>query len=489
MAIAGCFLETNQSSLRQQWMMTLASQAIEKWLQQTELQRTAQHAKAIGDALALCGVLDRTSSTTEAATCLVNHLRRMLSATQVVFCEGKSAQQGKLIAISEVEQFDVHSESSKVILAAAAQGIGKEDPVALTASTRPDPAVAIPLEAYCKANRFASCITIGVTDHDGSPTGSLLIASDCETFSDPQLAQLKQFATVNGAHLEVIRRANLGLVESVIDRVKSVPRKKWFRNALIAIGIAFAILCVPTPYRVHCDCEIQPAIRRFVAVPYTGPLEKTLVEPGEVVSKGQILARMDGQQLRHELTGVKAEFNGAKRRRDSALAQGEVAQSQIARSEMNQLESRLDSLRDQLSRLEIRSPYDGIVISGDLQKAEGASMEIGQTLFEVAPLENMLAEVAIPESEIQYVSDSNSVAIKLNAFPFQTFTGKIRTVHPSAEVINDDSVFVAEVDLSDVDVPIRPGMKGAAKVNTSWRPLGWNLFHNAWESVRCWTVW
>ena len=156
---------------------------------------------------------------------------------------------------------------------------------------------------------------------------------------------------------------------------------------------------------------------------------------------------------------------------------------------MRKLDTQIKSLNDQLSRLEIRSPYDGIVISGDLDKAQGATMEIGQTLFEVAPLDNMLAEVAIPESEIQYVGDNNSVAIKLNAFPYRTFYGEINTINPGAELINDESVFVADIKLTDEDSVIRPGMKGTAKVKTSWRPIGWNLFHNAWESVRCWMVW
>ena len=345
------------------------------------------------------------------------------------------------------------------------------------------------MEAYCKANRFASCVCVGVNNREGEPCGSLLVASDQESFSEHQIMQIQQFANINGLHLDIVQRANLTVSEFVSDRVRAVPKQKWFRGAAWAVAAVMGLMLIPMPYRVGCDCEIQPAIRRFVAAPYQGALEKALVSPGEVVVKDQIMAMMDGRQLRHELTGLKAEYNASKKRRDSALAQGEVAQSQISRSEMRRLDSQIKSLEDQLHRLEVRSPYDGIVISGDLEKAEGAPMEMGQTLFEVAPADSMLAEISIPESEIQYVRDQNHVSIKLNAFPFQTLKGQIQTIHPSAEVIDDESVFVAEVDLSNADIEIRPGMKGSAKVSTFWRPLGWNLFHNAWESVRCWTIW
>lgn len=490
MVFAGCFVDAATTTKHQQWVMKIGSQAIEQWIRNSELQRSQKQAKFVGDALSLCGVLDRSTSTREAANSLVNHLRMLLGVSQIVYCNGTTPENAKLLAVSEVEQFDPHSESSRVILSAGATGIGETEPVVFAPTGSTANAIqSLVMEAYCKANRFTSCVCVPTQDHEGNPTGSLLIASDEDSFSEQVLAQLKQFAATNGTHLDVVRRANLKPSELIVERIKKIPSKSWFRAGLkIAAGLAL-LMCVPIPYRVACDCEIQPVTRRFVSAPYTGPLERAIVKPGEVVSKDQVLAFMDGRQLRLELTGVEAEHSAARRRHSSSLAQGEVAQSQIARSEMRKLETQIKSLNDQLSRLEIRSPYDGIVISGDLDKAQGATMEIGQTLFEVAPLDNMLAEVAIPESEIQYVGDNNSVAIKLNAFPYRTFYGEVNTINPSAELINDESVFVADIKLIDEESVIRPGMKGSAKVKTSWRPIGWNLFHNAWESVRCWMVW
>ena len=407
MVFTGCFVHTAATTNHQQWMMKIGSQTIEQWIQKSEFQRSQKQAKFVGDALSLCGVLDRSTSKREAANSLVNHLRRLLGVSQVVCCDGTTSENAKLLAVSEVEQFDPHSESSRVILSAGGTGIGEIEPVVFAPSGSTANAVqSLVLEAYCKSNRFTSCVCVPTQDHEGNATGSLLIASDEDTFSEQALVQLKQFAAINGTHLDIVRRANLKPSELVVERIKQIPSKSWFRTGWkIAAGLAL-LMCVPIPYRVACDCEIQPVTRRFVSAPYTGPLERAVVRPGEVVSKDQVLAYMDGRHLRLELTGIEADHSAARRRRSSSLAQGEVAQSQIARSEMRKLETQIKSLKDQLSRLEIRSPYDGIVISGDLDKAQGATMEIGQTLFEVAPLDDMLAEVAIPESEIQYVGDN-----------------------------------------------------------------------------------
>ena len=490
MVLTGCFVNGPHKDRHQQLMMKVGAQAIEQWIRKNEFLRSQKQAKVMSDALSLCGMLDRSTSKREAANSLVNHLRRVLGVSQVVYCDGARSEKATLLAISEVEQFDPHSESSRVILSAGSACIGSAEPIVFSPTqSNATPVQKLALEAYCKANRFTSCACFPTFDHEGNSIGSMMVGSSEDSFSELQLNQLKQFATINGTHIDVVHRANLSANELIAERIKCVPKKKWFKLAWKGLLAASLLLCIPYPYRVACECEIQPVTRRFVSAPYTGPLERAVVRPGEVVSKDQVLAFMDGKQLHLELTGVEAEHQAARRRHSSALAQGEVAQSQIARSEMRKLQTRIKSLKDQLQRLEIRSPYDGIVVSGDLDKAQGATMEIGQTLFEVAPLDAMLAEVAIPESEIQHVKGKNSVAIKLNAFPYRTFYGQINSINPGAELINDESVFVADVKVDDEKAVIRPGMKGSAKVKTSWRPIGWNFFHKAWESVRCWTVW
>ena len=210
---------------------------------------------------------------------------------------------------------------------------------------------------------------------------------------------------------------------------------------------------------------------------------------GALVSKGDVLAQMDGGNLRIEMSGVQAELAAARKRRDSALAQGETAQSQIARSEMKRHQAQIELLNEQLKHLEIRSPIDGMVVAGDLDKAEGAPLEMGQTVFEVAPLDRMVVEVAVEQTEIGYARAGMPVEIKLNAFPFRSWQGAIKSISPSAEIVSDEAVFVAEVEIANDEMTLKPGMEGTAKVRGDKASLGWILFHRPWESVRYWMVW
>ena len=52
------------------------------------------------------------------------------------------------------------------------------------------------------------------------------------------------------------------------------------------------MMLVPVRYKVWCSCQVQPVVRRFVAAPYDGKLEKTFVEPGDVEGLAQAIQGM-----------------------------------------------------------------------------------------------------------------------------------------------------------------------------------------------------
>ena len=136
-----------------------------------------------------------------------------------------------------------------------------------------------------------------------------------------------------------------------------------------------------------------------------------------------------------------------------------------------------------LQNLEIKSPTDGIVIAGDLKKAVGSPLKIGQTMFEIGPLDEMIVEVALPERDVLYVTEGMEVRFRMDAAPHERRTGRIDRIFPRSEIRDDESVYIAEVRLDNRNGLFRQGMKGSAKIISAPHPLGWNLFHKAWDSL------
>jgi multidrug efflux pump subunit AcrA (membrane-fusion protein) len=150
---------------------------------------------------------------------------------------------------------------------------------------------------------------------------------------------------------------------------------------------------------------------------------------------------------------------------------------------MERIELRTRLLEDRIRHLEIRSPIDGVVVDGDLEKAEGAPLAMGQSLFEIAPLGEMVVEVAVPEEEIQYVTAGQDVALRLDAYAGLKWSATISKIHPRSEMRDDRNVFIAEFILEDSRGVLRPGMEGRAKITGPRRPLAWNLFHRPYEKL------
>jgi len=255
------------------------------------------------------------------------------------------------------------------------------------------------------------------------------------------------------------------------------------------VTVVAAVLLIPMDYRVQCDLELQPVSRRFVAAPFAAPLEECFVEPGDIVAENEILARLDGRELKWELAGIRADLGKARKEYNTHLSEGKRGLTAIARHEIERLENLEALLAARDNNLEIRSPMAGVVVSGDLRDSEGVPLETGQSLFEVAPLDRMVVEIEIPEEDVRHVSRNMSLTFYLNAMPSETHEAQVLRIHPRAELREQDNVFVAEAELENTSTVLRPGMKGVAKVSTGARSIGWNLFHKPVAHVTGWLGW
>ena len=300
---------------------------------------------------------------------------------------------------------------------------------------------------------------------------------------------IRRHGTALASCLRALEREQRNFVSRRIRKLMEMCYTWRGRAICVAVATAALLLAVPWPYHIECHSQVQPVIRRFVAAPYDGTLEKSFVSPGDMVRAGDLLARMDEREIRWELAGLQAEYTRAEKERDAAMASHKTSGAQLAELEMDRLELQVRLLEHRIENLAIRSPIDGIVVAGDLEKAEGAPLTVGQTLFEVAPLEKMTVEVDIPEDEISHVERGLQVNVNLNAFPDELIAGIVDRIHPHAELRDRKSVFVAELELDNREGRLRPGMSGWATITSDRRSLGWILFHKPWSSIRRALAW
>jgi biotin carboxyl carrier protein len=461
----------------------------EQWQRQLQgLECEARASAALVELMTHVGGADDLQS---ACCALANHVRDHLGCDRVaVGLRRGPAAPCRIAAISGMPEFDPHSEVPLALEAALNESILRDTLTVFPCRTDQQRQGTLAHRRLCQMTAVGGAVSAPLRSADGRVVGAWLLLGPAELAGD-------------SAGRRFLESASPPLATSLAALAKGEPGRAgrcWrrLRRALpvpsrtLAVGLLAAVagaMFLPVPYKVSVEGEIQPATRRFLAAPHAGIFAQSLVKPGSVVRRGQVLGRMDGREARLELAGLEAESERASKSHDVSMAEGKLAAAQIDGLEMQRLALKRALLADRTEHLDIKSPIDGIVVSSDLERSEGVPVSVGQVLFEVAPLEQMLVELAIPDEELSHVRPAMEVRICLDSQPGLFRAGKLEKIHPRSVVRERDNVFIGEMPLDNGDATLRPGMKGRAKIAAAPHRLAWILLHRPWEYLVTWWGW
>jgi len=420
---------------------------------------------------------------------LAAEVQAYLGCSRVAVALARPNGNCRLVAISDVAEIDRRSELAIGLESALDEACFEGRLTVWPGETSRGRAALPAHERLAAAATGAGLISSPLTVADGRTLGAWVLLG-AQGFA--QDARHRRFVDVASGPiagvLDVLSRGRGWLPARWRPRIRSKLRFEP-RLVLSLAAIVSAILCFPVRDRIGCECELQPTVRRFVAAPFEGVFEKSLVRPGDRVKRGQVLCRMDGREIRLELSALEAEQQRAGKSRDVNLATSKVAEAQIDQLEMARFDLKRQLLERRQQQLNVESPIAGIVLSGDLERSQGARVKLGQPLYEVGPLDKMVAELAIADEDISRVSDGDVVTIRFDAYPGADLSAQISKIHPRSEVRQTDNVFIAEAVLDNRDQQLRPGMKGAVTIQGRRQKLAWTLFGRPWQRLGTWIGW
>jgi multidrug resistance efflux pump len=299
---------------------------------------------------------------------------------------------------------------------------------------------------------------------------------------------------------------HLGSLLGALRRADPGNARKWWHHlwtsvskvkkvlVIAAVVLLLGLLAMPVRFPVKVDATIEPVLRRVVPAQFDGILKESMVKPGDLVKKGDLLAMMDDKQLRWKQAELVASRDKAIRQRDLAMAdpRAPVASAQMSQLEADGLDLELKLLAFKQENLELRAPFDGMVLVGDLERAQGIPVNQGDVLFEIGPVNQMITELMIPAYDVSLVKPGDEVSLRLSSFPGENWTTKISKIRPQAESIDGKTIFVAEASLvlAGADDPVlRAGMKGRASIRGEEAPLGWVLTRRLWGYLQTTLFW
>ena len=237
----------------------------------------------------------------------------------------------------------------------------------------------------------------------------------------------------------------------------------------------------------------------------TGRLVAIYVEEGNVVKKGDVVARLENEDVtalkkqasanlqvsRAELERTKAELNDASvnLKREKAL----LAKDFVSRLEYDSAEARykmdaaavasaeaavkanaaaLQNAEVSLGYTFIRAPFDAVVLTknadiGDIITPIGAAAEAKAAVVTIADMGSLMVEADVSESNLRQVHTGQACEIQLDAFPDIRFRGQVHMIVPTAD--RTRASVLVKVKFLDKDIRILPEM--SAKVAFLERPL------------------
>ena len=465
------------------------------------LRRSAEQSRSVAgshqDVLQLAGAVATAEGFASAGANLCNELASRLGASRVSlgWVKGRNV---KLQAISHTEEFDKKQALSLAMVKAMEECMDQSevvqydpdgehgtnnvtrDAAALSRDEGNTRVVSLPLR------RKDEVIGVLLLEFPRDKTATVQETTALAVAADllaPQLYDRYQ----NDRYL--VTKAGL----STRETAALVVGPKHMLAKAIAVGVvgllAFITFYKPM-YQVKAPFAFQPVKQRVVSAPFDGIIKQVYVKPGDPVKPDQALLEFKTDDLILQKNKAQAQVNNAQQRATQLMADDKIAEANVASSEADEAQAQVDLLDSQIARAVVRSPIAGQVLKGDLEEKEGATVQQGQELFQVAPKQNLMAVLYVNERDVQAIHDGHAGAspstgdLATQSLPGEKHPFVVERVIPAAEPRNGANVFPVHVTLEDPSYSWRPGLEGEARVNVEPKPLIWQWTHRAVEWVR-----
>src|SRR6185503_8812021 len=182
---------------------------------------------------------------------------------------------------------------------------------------------------------------------------------------------------------------------------------KLIAAATVLLALLFAL--VDGTYRVSADAAIA------------GFVKEAPRRAGDTVKKGDVIGRFDDRDLRLDRVRLSSQQGQYTKQYREAMAKHDRPQAAIVTAQLEQVDAQIALVDEQLARIEMVAPFDGVIVSGDLSQRLGAPVERGQVLFEVAPLDDFRIALQVDEHDFAQVLPGQRGEMVVASMPHQSF--------------------------------------------------------------------
>ncbi|MGY0196644.1 efflux RND transporter periplasmic adaptor subunit [Leptothrix sp. BB-4] len=263
---------------------------------------------------------------------------------------------------------------------------------------------------------------------------------------------------------------------------------RWLLLALV--GLAF----LPVPMTLRAPGELVPREPTVVRAAMEGTLRRLLVEPNQVVQAGQVLAEFDDearasrlQVARQAVATAAAEW---RQLNQQALADARAkAQLPAAQGKLGQAQTELKYLEQQMQRVSLVAPHDGVVLIDDPGSWAGRNLQAGEAVMRLAQPRDQELEAWLAVGDAIDLAPGAAMALHLASRPGEPVLGRLRLYAYEAEHRPDGTLAYRLRGTLDDAASERLGARGTVRISGPRAPLAYVMLRRPLAALRELTGW
>lgn len=244
--------------------------------------------------------------------------------------------------------------------------------------------------------------------------------------------------------------------------------------------------------RIEISGEVQPQTVVNIKTRVSGKIVKFYFSENDYVKQGQVIADIEPDYNQaNTLFNTKAQLKKAELR--LAKARNDMSDKQVLADKEYLSREALQQASDELKNAEIEysqasSQYEmirdldvpgkvthvyatasGVVIERKINEGEMVQSSMsgygeGTVIMKIADLSKMIVKSNINEVDISRFTIGQEASIKLDALPYDEFTGVVAKIAPMAILENNAKVFPVEISINADGYKAKPGMTAAVSI-------------------------
>ena len=232
---------------------------------------------------------------------------------------------------------------------------------------------------------------------------------------------------------------------------------------------------------------IEPVNKVEVGTQVSGIISKIYVDYNSIVKKGQIIAELDKINLESELASAKANLASSKseldyqetnyKRMKALHDKGFISDDDFDIADLSYKKAKeaylvqlqtVQKAQTNLGYATITSPIDGVVLSKDVEEGQTVAASFSTpTLFTIArDLTDMQVVANVDEADIGNVRDGQRVTFTVDAFPDDTFEGRVKQVRQQGEEESNVVTYEVVISAPNNDLKLKPQLTANVNIYT-----------------------